>query len=328
MPLSVAPAIDPSPEWSQARIQREVAHARVAQTVIHPGTDGLCVFWTTADQSPCLLRQIGRERELNFPRDWRGHRPASRSRCIRPALSASLRLERASRRAGRRVPAALHRHVSPGHGRDQSASGSRSLHADPVRLRSGAARPARAGPGAGTCLRDALPTRRTYAPLMLLWRGIGRMAARFPGIRHLFGAASIASTHSPAARALMLAYLRRYAFDDELAPLVSARRPPSESMKRRSKPRRSCPVISDLHALNAGGDGAEPWRHTGARAVATVSEARGTRAWLQRGPPLPGRHRRAGRGRPPSCAHGAAAPLPDVVWRRQFQPPGTTAPEA
>ena len=250
LPLSIAPAVDRTP-WSQARVQREVARARVAQTVIHPGPDGLCVFWTTADQSPCLLRQIGRERELTFRAVGEGTgRPVDLDAfdhhylhlCAwnvrRRELVGAYRLR--SIGTSRSAMTAISGVPDPGlytqtlFGFDQKLLG----------------RLAPAMELGRAFIRT--PYQKEYAPLMLLWRGIGRMAARFPGVRHLFGAASIASTHSPAARALMLAYLRRYAFDDELAPLVSARRPPSESLEAQVEAARFLPRQPHLHALNAG----------------------------------------------------------------------------
>src|SRR3954451_19989750 len=49
-----------APRWSLTRIRREVSHATATQSVVAPGHDGLCAFWTTADQSPGLLELIGK----------------------------------------------------------------------------------------------------------------------------------------------------------------------------------------------------------------------------------------------------------------------------
>jgi putative hemolysin len=62
-----------------------------------------------------------------------------------------------------------------------------------------------------------------YAPLMLLWSGIGRYVARRPRIRHLFGAVSLSATYSPAARAAMIASLQTHAGAPDLASLVTPR---------------------------------------------------------------------------------------------------------
>jgi putative hemolysin len=65
---------------------------------------------------------------------------------------------------------------------------------------------------------------RDFAPLLLLWKGIGRMVARSPGLTTLFGAVSISSEYQPASRQIMASFLRRFAWFDEMAALVSSRR--------------------------------------------------------------------------------------------------------
>jgi putative hemolysin len=62
-----------------------------------------------------------------------------------------------------------------------------------------------------------------YAPLMLLWSGIGRYVAQRPHIRHLFGAVSLSATYSSTARAAMIASLQAHAGAHELSPLVTPR---------------------------------------------------------------------------------------------------------
>jgi putative hemolysin len=62
-----------------------------------------------------------------------------------------------------------------------------------------------------------------YAPLMLLWSGIGRYVAQRPQIRHLFGAVSLSATYSSAARAVMIASLQAHAGAAELSTLVTPR---------------------------------------------------------------------------------------------------------
>mgnify|MGYP003870219821 CR=1 FL=1 len=65
-----------------------------------------------------------------------------------------------------------------------------------------------------------------YAPLMLLWRGIGRLLAVRPRYRRLFGAVSISASYQTMTRRLLVAFLRCNRFDAELAELASPRRPP------------------------------------------------------------------------------------------------------
>jgi len=66
---------------------------------------------------------------------------------------------------------------------------------------------------------------RGFAPLMLLWRGIGAYIARHPECVNLFGPVSITNAYSPNSRNLMAQYLMHHEFDPALSPLVRARNP-------------------------------------------------------------------------------------------------------
>jgi hypothetical protein len=79
-----------------------------------------------------------------------------------------------------------------------------------------------------------------YAPLMLLWSGIGRYVAQRPQIRHLFGAVSLSAAYSSAARAAMISSLQAHAGAPELSPLVTPRHAVTDIG----------PAARDLRALN------------------------------------------------------------------------------
>lgn len=66
---------------------------------------------------------------------------------------------------------------------------------------------------------------RSYAPLLLLWRGIGRIVERSPRYAVLFGPVSISSRYASASRRLMVEYLSAYCADPVLANQVRPRRP-------------------------------------------------------------------------------------------------------
>lgn len=66
---------------------------------------------------------------------------------------------------------------------------------------------------------------RSYAPLLLLWKGIGQFLVRNPQYKLLFGPVSISNGYTPAARHLMVRFLSAYRQSPELAPLVRARNP-------------------------------------------------------------------------------------------------------
>ena len=66
---------------------------------------------------------------------------------------------------------------------------------------------------------------KAYAPLMLLWKGIGQYIARHPRYRTLFGAVSISSDYGHSSRRLMAAFLKMSEFSSELLRMVKPRKP-------------------------------------------------------------------------------------------------------
>ena len=66
---------------------------------------------------------------------------------------------------------------------------------------------------------------RSFAPLLLLWCGIGRCIARAPRYAVLFGPVSISGRYAPASRRLMVEYLSGYSADTGLVSQVRPRRP-------------------------------------------------------------------------------------------------------
>ena len=66
---------------------------------------------------------------------------------------------------------------------------------------------------------------KEYSPLMLLWKGIAKYAARHADFPVLFGAVSISNDYSAAARRLMVEYLGLQTTKDPLRFLVRPRRP-------------------------------------------------------------------------------------------------------
>ncbi|MHB8765266.1 MAG: lysophospholipid acyltransferase family protein [Deferrisomatales bacterium] len=66
---------------------------------------------------------------------------------------------------------------------------------------------------------------RGYAPLLLLWRGIGRFVAGRPRYRVLFGPVSISRDYLGASRELMVRQLAAHLYAPELARRVRPRRP-------------------------------------------------------------------------------------------------------
>ncbi len=66
---------------------------------------------------------------------------------------------------------------------------------------------------------------RNFAPLMLLWRGIGKYIERFPQYCTLFGTVSINAEYQNISQQLIASFLEDQAFDSELAGLIEPRHP-------------------------------------------------------------------------------------------------------
>jgi putative hemolysin len=66
---------------------------------------------------------------------------------------------------------------------------------------------------------------KSYAPLLLLWKGIGQFVVRHPQYKVLFGPVSISNEYNPASRQLMVTFLKSHNQSDSLASLVRARSP-------------------------------------------------------------------------------------------------------
>ncbi|HUL92384.1 MAG TPA: GNAT family N-acyltransferase [Burkholderiales bacterium] len=66
---------------------------------------------------------------------------------------------------------------------------------------------------------------RNFAPLLLLWRGIGRFVAGSPRYAVLFGPVSISNSYEPLSRRLIVDYLKANSIETALARHVKPRRP-------------------------------------------------------------------------------------------------------
>ena len=66
---------------------------------------------------------------------------------------------------------------------------------------------------------------RSYAPLMLLWRGIGRFILRSPKYAVLFGPVSISNSYAAVSRELMVEFLSMNNMEASVARYVKPRRP-------------------------------------------------------------------------------------------------------
>ncbi len=77
-----------------------------------------------------------------------------------------------------------------------------------------------------------LEYQKGFAPLLLLWKGIGRYVAQNPRYKILFGPVSISNQYHSVSRQLMVSFLERYASLQGWAGLVATRNPFRSSHKQ------------------------------------------------------------------------------------------------
>jgi len=66
---------------------------------------------------------------------------------------------------------------------------------------------------------------RQYAPLLLLWKGIARLVAKYPDSPVLFGAVSISNHYSKISREMIYRFFEARKNHEELTKLIAPRRP-------------------------------------------------------------------------------------------------------
>ncbi|MDW8228795.1 MAG: lysophospholipid acyltransferase family protein [Saprospiraceae bacterium] len=66
---------------------------------------------------------------------------------------------------------------------------------------------------------------RHRLPLFLLWKGILHFLLAHPHYRYLYGPVSLSKQFSDASKSVIVEFLRRYCFDEEMASLVQPRKP-------------------------------------------------------------------------------------------------------
>ena len=95
---------------------------------------------------------------------------------------------------------------------------------------------------------------KQYAPLLLLWKGIGRYVASRPECAALFGGVSISNDYHPVSRHLIVKFLEAHRMED-LARMVEPRhayRPAERLFRRTGEVHRTPAGIEDLSNLIAG----------------------------------------------------------------------------
>lgn len=99
--------------------------------------------------------------------------------------------------------------------------------------------------------------RKSYAPLLMLWKGIGAYVAREPRYRFLFGPVSISSAYHPFSQALMMRFLQTHFSNADLTTAIKPKNPPRPAKAARPGGLRLrdvselCQDIEDLSGLVA-----------------------------------------------------------------------------
>ena len=92
---------------------------------------------------------------------------------------------------------------------------------------------------------------RQYAPLLMLWKGIGRYLAKHPELAVLFGAVSVSSRYNQVSRELIVRFFQAREKQHELVHWITPRRPFRQSWTRAKDYEVACNRIRDLDELSA-----------------------------------------------------------------------------
>lgn len=96
----------------------------------------------------------------------------------------------------------------------------------------------------------SLDYQRSYAPLMLLWKGIGAYLCNNPRYRRLFGPVSISADYTSMSKQLLRSFLTHNKFLPDLGKLIRARNPMHQSEIRQFDRRAFSTVAGSLEEAN------------------------------------------------------------------------------
>jgi putative hemolysin len=99
---------------------------------------------------------------------------------------------------------------------------------------------------------------RQFAPLMLLWKGIGAFVAQHPEYSTLIGAVSVSNQYSPASRELIARYFEKQSALGEWRGAVRARRPLRGNLVQKWETAALCSLLPDVEDLSAPISDLEP----------------------------------------------------------------------
>jgi putative hemolysin len=200
------------------------------------------VYCTRAGQTPAMMREIGRQRELTFRLAGEGTGRASDI----DAFDAYYDHLFVWQREKREMVAAYRLGAVDEIVRERGIAGlytSTLFRYDGTLLR-------RLGPMLELGRSFVRPEyQRSFAALHLLWRGIGQYVARQPRFRFLFGAVSISDGYATASQQLLTSFLQDNCFNVALRDCVQPRNPVAFAEAPLSELEGAEP-IADLEALS------------------------------------------------------------------------------
>lgn len=91
---------------------------------------------------------------------------------------------------------------------------------------------------------------RRFAPLMLLWQGVGRFVAKNMRYRHLFGTVSISAEYTSMSKQLLMSFLQTHRALPQLAGLLKPKNPPRQRPCADWDAADFSTVVSDVGGVN------------------------------------------------------------------------------
>jgi len=213
MPTELQPIVDAVPV---ALVDDEIKNLPAGALLAENGD--LQVFHATADQIPCTLREIGRLREITFRQTGEG---TGLSIDLDEFDQYYLHLflwNKTKREIVGGYRLGLSDQIIKNHGQ-RGLYTTTLFHFKPEIF-------AKINPAielGRSFIREEY--QRAFAPLLMIWKGIGKFVSRNPQYHTLFGPVSISNTYSSVSRQLMVAFLKLHKRLPDLSKLVRARMP-------------------------------------------------------------------------------------------------------
>lgn len=214
---ALAKIVDPV---DPALLQRDITALPADQLLVQ--TDELAVYHATSPQVPHMLQEIGRLREITFRAVGEG---SGKAIDLDEFDAYYTHLFIWNKTKGELVGAyrlGLTDEIVRKHGL-KGLYTSTLFNYDPLML-------AQLGPSlemGRSFVRQEY--QKGYAPLLMLWKGVGHFCVKHPKYRNLFGPVSITNDYQSLSKQLMVKFLKQHGFDNELSRYVTPRMPFIES---------------------------------------------------------------------------------------------------